>query len=48
MPCEQWQAGDLLYEPDSGKLWTYLLAPVQQPLVDAWFETMDAAFTRTP
>jgi hypothetical protein len=47
VPCEQWQAGDLLYEPESGKLWTYLLAPVEQSLVDAWIATMDDAFART-
>lgn len=47
VPCDQWQSDHLLYTTESGLLWTYLVAPVQQVAVDEWRATIDDALART-
>jgi hypothetical protein len=47
VPCDGWQVGELLYTPETGLLWTFMTAPVEQSRVDAWIATIDEAFAKT-
>lgn len=46
VPCDRWQIDDLLYDPETGVLSTYLVAPVGHAELLAWFAKLDAALAR--
>ena len=46
VPCSAWQIDDLLYDPTSGLLSTYRVAPVTDAQIAEWHAKLDAALLR--
>ena len=47
VPCDVWQIDDLLYDPKTGVLSTFRVAPVRDGQVVEWRAKVDAALART-
>jgi hypothetical protein len=46
VPCSAWQIEDLLYDPASGVLSTFRVAPVSDAQIAEWHAKLDAALAR--